>query len=355
MEALATMSDPFAHRLQDSLSWWMNHGSGVTSSLTGGGAVAAAETELCLLTGADHALLVHSGTAALRAALVAAGIEREDEVIVSGFDWPAATAAVLSLGARPVFADVDTTATISPGSVSRLAGPRTRGLVATHLFGNPANIPELREAVGPDCVVIEDAAHALGGSLAEAAVGVLGDIACFSLGAGKAVDAGEAGAVVTSRPDIWPRLVQATQHPLRQTILGCDAPDRVVFHSRVHPAAAILAAHQLTRVADTLQARRTEAHCLLGFVEELGLVGLHRLRTLSGASPTWHRIALVVEEPADRDEVLSRLEHEGIGAAPSPIQSPLAAQLGVKSPLPMAERLCARLLAIGPPGQIQRP
>jgi dTDP-4-amino-4,6-dideoxygalactose transaminase len=122
--------------------------------------VAAFETELAAYLGASHAVGVGNGTDALTLALAALGVGPGDEVIVPSFTFYASSEAVPPTGARPVFCDVDPdTFCITPETVQAVMTPRTKAVIAVHLFGNVAPVRAI-EALGVP--VVEDAAQAIG-------------------------------------------------------------------------------------------------------------------------------------------------------------------------------------------------
>src|SRR5207244_8556002 len=127
-----------------------------SGQLTMGPKVAELEAGLAQACGVEHAVAVSSGTAALHLAVLALGIGPGDEVLVPAYTFPATANVVALVGARPVLVDVDAvTMNVDPAKV--VPTPRTKALLAVHLFGRPARLQEL-----PDVPLVEDAAGALG-------------------------------------------------------------------------------------------------------------------------------------------------------------------------------------------------
>src|SRR5262249_54005532 len=142
--------------------------------LTQGPLVAELEDELARACETTHAIAVSSGTAALHLAVLALGLDPGDEILVPAYTFPATANVVLLSGLKPALVDVDpVTMTLDPEQITM--GPRTRAILAVHLFGRPCRIEEL-----PDLPVIEDAAGALGARRADRACGSLGLAACLS-------------------------------------------------------------------------------------------------------------------------------------------------------------------------------
>ncbi|MEX1141903.1 MAG: DegT/DnrJ/EryC1/StrS family aminotransferase [Thermoleophilaceae bacterium] len=151
--------------------------------------------------GVRHAIGVANGTDAITIALRALGIGPGDEVVCPSFTFYATVEATVSAGATPVYCDVDPqTMCVTPETVKAAIGPRTKAIVAVHLFGNLAPVPELREIGLP---VLEDAAQATGARLDGTRAGALGDAATFSFFPSKNLPClGDGGAVVTDDDDV---------------------------------------------------------------------------------------------------------------------------------------------------------
>lgn len=152
---------------------------------------------------APFAAVAANGTVTLEAALHAAGVGAGDEVIVPPITFVATAAAVLRVGAIPVFADVDAALNLSPEAVRAAITPKTRALMVVHFAGRPADMDALLEiARQHQLTVIEDAAHAHGAQWRGRHVGTLGDIASFSFQHSKNLTAGEGGILIGNREDL---------------------------------------------------------------------------------------------------------------------------------------------------------
>src|SRR3954447_24450050 len=172
--------------------------------------VEAFEHAFAEFNGARHAVAVTSGTAALHLALLAAGVGPGDEVLVPGFTFVATAAAVRYCGAEPVLVDVVSAADglIDVEDAAARITPRTRAMVAVHMFGYAAAVPALRALCDEHGIVlIEDVAHAVGARLpGGAAAGTGGALGCFSLFSKKQLCTGEGGMVVTDDDALAARL-----------------------------------------------------------------------------------------------------------------------------------------------------
>lgn len=154
--------------------------------------------------GARHGVAVSSGTSAILIALAALGVGAGDEVIVPAFTMIACVNTVVQLGARPVLVDSEPdTWNLDPDRVEAAITPRTRAILAVHLYGHPARMDRLKAvAERHGIALLEDAAEAHGATFRGAPVGSLADAGAFSFYANKLVACGEGGMVVTNRPEV---------------------------------------------------------------------------------------------------------------------------------------------------------
>lgn len=170
---------------------------------------AAFEQEIAAYTGTSHACGVASGTDALLLALIGLGIGAGDEVVIHANAFAAAVEAVHHTGARPVLVDVEADGLgPDPQAVARAITPRTKALMAVHLYGSPLRLAGLDEIVTRHrLVLIEDCSHAHGASRDGRKVGTFGRAGCFSAGVVKNLGAyGDAGFVTTADAGLAARI-----------------------------------------------------------------------------------------------------------------------------------------------------
>jgi len=180
-------------------------GSGEWSSPTGPAPkLDAFQTAFAEYQQVKHVQCVFNGTVGLEAALRALGLSYGDEVIVPPYTFIATATACLTVGAIPVFADIDpATYNIAPGGIEEAITPRTKAIIPVHIGGCPADMDGVLEVASRhDLLVLEDACQAPGASWKGRRVGAIGDLGCFSFQASKNVNAGEGGAVVTDDDEL---------------------------------------------------------------------------------------------------------------------------------------------------------
>ena len=194
------------------------------SAFSGGPYVESFEKAFGRYLGAPHCLGLNSGTSAVHLALAALGIGPGDEVIVPAFTFVGSAWGILYCGTKPVFADVEAdTACLDPESLASVLTPRTKAVIAVHLFGRPAPLDRIHAVLkayqrkhrrgGKPIALIEDAAQAHGAVWNGKQAGTIGDLGCFSFYPSKNLGAaGEAGAVVTKIPVLAERIARLRNH-----------------------------------------------------------------------------------------------------------------------------------------------
>ena len=211
--------------------------------LTQGAEVAAFESEFARAVNAPHAVAVSNCTAALELALRSVGVGPGDEVVTVSHSFIATANAIVTVGARPVFCDVEEdTFGMDPRALERAIGPKTRAVVCVHQIGMPCDLPGVLEVAARHRLpVIEDAACAIGSEIEVAGrlerVGKPhGAIACFSFHPRKIVTTGDGGMLTTADPELAARFKLLRQHAMSvpDTIRHHSA--RVIFEEYTEPA-----------------------------------------------------------------------------------------------------------------------
>lgn len=182
--------------------------------LTCGPKIRQLEEKLCEYTGAKYAIAVSNGTAALHCACMAAGIGAGDEVITTPITFAASANCALYCGATPVFADINPeTYNIDPKSIREKITERTKAVIAVDFTGQVVEAEEIRAICDEyGLIFIEDAAHSIGSSYNGTMVGSIADLTTFSFHPVKTVTAGEGGAVLTNREDLYEKLCLTHVH-----------------------------------------------------------------------------------------------------------------------------------------------
>jgi 8-amino-3,8-dideoxy-alpha-D-manno-octulosonate transaminase len=170
--------------------------------------VSELEETFCRFMGAQYALAVTSGTAAMICGLTALGIGPGDEVIVPAYTWIASASAVVAVGAVPIMAEVDDSLTIDPSDIENKISPFTKAVLPVHMRGAPCRMDAiLQVARQHNLKVLEDAAQADGASYQGRRLGSFGDAGAFSLQFNKIITSGEGGMLITNDHEVYLRAV----------------------------------------------------------------------------------------------------------------------------------------------------
>lgn len=265
--------------------------------------VSAFEEEFATYCGAAEAVGVANGTDAITIALRAMGVGPGDEVVVPSFTFYASAEAIPPTGARPVFCDIDPeTYCVTAETVRAVLTPRTKAVIAVHLFGNLAPVEEI-EALGVP--VLEDAAQAAGSTREDGRrPGALGTAATFSFFPSKNLGCfGDGGAITTGDASIAERVRTLRFHGSHDKVTY----EQLGYNSRLDELQAAILRVQLPHL-DAMAAGRRAAG------EHYERAGLGELVTLPrptvSASPAWH--LYVIAHPAV-ERIEAGLAGAGIG------------------------------------------
>ncbi len=293
---------------------------------------------------AHHAIGVASGTAALFLALKALDIGPGDEVITTPFTFFATASTIAHTGATPVFADIDPrTYNLNPDAVARAISPRTKAIVAVHLYGQPADMDPLREiAQAHGLWLIEDAAQAHGAEYKGARTGTLGDVACFSFYPTKNLGGfGDGRAVVTNDDEIAKKVRLLRNHgqdrKYHYALLG--------YGERLDALQAAVLRAKLPYLDAWNRARREAARRYNAFLADTGVVLPYE------APDIYHVYHCYTLRVPRRDEAVAYLREHGVGVAihyPTPLHfQPVFAHLGWgEGSFPVAEQAAREVLSL---------
>ena len=316
------------------------------------------ERELADYVGTEYAVATCNGTAALHIALLVAGVQPDDEVLVSTLTFIAPANAIRYVGAWPVFIDAEPDYwQMDPQKVvnflekecqwrngalySKTTARRVKAILPVHILGHPCDMdPILEVAHKYDLVVIEDATESLGAKYKDRMVGTLGDIACFSFNGNKIITTGGGGMIVTDN-EAWARkakylTTQAKDDPVEYV------HNEIGYNYRLTNIQAAMGCAQMEQLDDYIAAKRRIAAT---YSEALEVVpGITPMREALWAFSIFWMYTVLVDEAQygmDSRSLLRRLGEAGIQARPlwQPLHcSPVHAS-GISSACLVAERL----------------
>ncbi len=217
-------------------------------SAGGGGPTREFEEKFAAFMGTKYAMCTCGGGPALHIAVMAAGVESGDEVIVSPYTWGQTVSCILQQNAIPIYADIDPdTYTLDAKSIEEKISPYTKAIVVVHIYGHPADMDPIMEvARRHNLKVIEDVAQATGAIYKGRRVGTIGDFGCFSIGNGKQMSGGEGGVLLTNDEQAYELANAVGLHPARQGGIVKDSElrhymDSLIYTYRIHPLATVIA------------------------------------------------------------------------------------------------------------------
>jgi dTDP-4-amino-4,6-dideoxygalactose transaminase len=216
-----------------------------------------------------------NGTVTLETALLAAGVEPGDEVIVPPISFIATATAVLRIGAIPVFADIDrSTSNLDPERVRECLTGRTRGMIPVHFAGQPADMDELMKIASDNqLVVIEDCAHSHGAAWRGKSVGSIGDFGSFSFQASKNLTAGE-GGFLTTNDEKLAEMARSICNQGRRTGGQWYEHVRLGSNYRMTGWQAAVLLTQLKRLPEQIETRRKNAQFLSEKLKGMDMISL---------------------------------------------------------------------------------
>jgi dTDP-4-amino-4,6-dideoxygalactose transaminase len=318
--------------------------------------VARFESAFAEFVGAEHAVAVSSGTAALHLALLASGCGPGDEVILPSLNFAAAANVVSHVGALPVLCDVggEHDLNLDPEDLEAAAGPRTRAVVALHYAGFACDMDAvLRLAERRGLVVIEDAAHAPGAEWRGRACGTIGDAGCFSFFANKNLPIGEGGMVVTGDARLAERIRLLRSHGMtaatwtreRGHASGYDVVARGLNY-RMDEVRAAIGLVQLARLPAANVAR---ARLVARYRERLeGVGGLVVPFGDRADAASYHLAVIVLPRGSRRDELRAELGSRGVQTSVHypPIHRFSAYRELARRPLPRTDDVAERIVTL---------
>jgi len=282
----------------------------ITRVLDSGTYVLGSEVESFERAFADYCSVAYSvgtgsGTDALILALRALGIGPGDEVVTVSHTALATVAAIIATGATPLLVDVDAASyTIDPARVDEAVGPRTKAIVAVHLYGLPADLDAIEAIAKRNRLrLVEDCAQAAGARYRGRRVGSIGDVACFSFYPTKNLGAiGDGGMVTTKDAALASRVRRLRQYGWNED----RETEDVGVNSRLDSLQAAILAAKLPHL-ETDNARR--AAIAAGYAEGLSGLPIAVPATREGATHVYHLYVIACDE---RDALIKHLRRHGI-------------------------------------------
>lgn len=306
-------------------------------------AVEIFEQEVAKYAGAKFAISMNSGTDALVCSLASLGVRPGDEVITPPNSFIASTSAIAHLGAKPVFADVQSDQMIDPQAIRRCITEKTKAIMPVHLTGRMAKMVEIK-AIGEEfnIPIIEDSAQSIGSTYEGVQSGTFGDAGCFSTHPLKNLNAsGDGGFVLTNSKEVSDQIKSMRNHGMvdRNTV------EKFGFVSRMDALQASILSFRLKKLDKIIRCRQKNASA---YQQLLDTSKIYFPKDTPEYFNTYHTFVIQID---DRDKAQNFLAEHGIQTAihyPIPIHlQPASKFLGHKvGDFPITEVQAKRILTL---------
>ena len=317
-----------------------------TAASDGGKRVRDFEAQVKNYLGVKHVLAVNSGTAALQAALMAAGIKQGDEVLIPSFTFVATANAVVAAGGKPVFVDIKKEDyTIDTSDLKSKITSKTKAVIPVHLYGHPCDMDEIQSISDKHSLhIVEDACQSLGSTYRKKQTGTFGAMGCFSMYASKVLTAGEGGAIATDDDSLADKIKMIRNHGM---VEGYDT--RVLgLNLRLPELSAAVAKVQMQKLEKMLEIRRRNASHLNEILAGLPEIILPREREEKKSN--WYLYTISFASADIRDKIRQNMIKSEVGATvyydPPVHKTPYYAKLSPNTRLPATEWAAPHVLSL---------
>ena len=271
------------------------------------------EQAICKTFGSKFAHLASSGTAALTTAMSALGIGYGDEVILPSFTFVASFEAVISVGAIPVFVDVDDTLTLNPDAVRNAITSKTKCIMPVHMCGSMADMDALQSICREhQLILLEDACQSIGATYRGKKLGTIGDAGTFSFDFVKTITCAEGGVVMTNNENIFTNCDGYTDHghDHNGTDRGADLHPFIGYNFRISELHAAIGLAQISKLDTFLSIQKKNHTALKNILSAIPEISFRRIPDKDGDSCTFLSWFLPSEEITRA--VVAEMKSQGI-------------------------------------------
>lgn len=318
------------------------------------------EDKFAKYVGSKYAVAVSSGTAALHCACLAAGIKENDEVITTPMTFVATSNVILYCGAKPVFVDINpTTFDIDETLIEKQITSKTKAIIPVHFAGQPCEMDKIRKiAKKHNLIIIEDAAHALGGKYKGLKIGTIGDMTTFSFHPVKHITTGEGGMITTNSEELYKKLLVYRNHGITRNendfVNGKEGnwyyeQIELGYNYRLTDFQSALGIVQLDKMNYSLSRRNEIVEMYKNGLENVKEIEIPKV-SKNGKS-AWHLyIIKIIDKSIDRKIVFDELRKRNIGVNVHYIPvywNPYYEKLGYKKGIcPNAEKVYKQIITL---------
>ena len=332
----------------------------------GGEEVASFEKAFALAIETSYSVSCNSGTDALILALRSLNIGEGDEVITSSFSFFATAEAITSVGARPVFVDIDPENYLMDlDLIEKVITPRTKAILPVHLFGQPIDMDKIMAiAEVNNLKVVEDCAQAAGAHWRGKPVGSYGDVGCFSFFPTKNLGAaGDGGAITTNNLELAKTIRELAVHGMPKRYFHTN----IGYNSRLDSLQAAILNVKLTRLNKWIERRKAIAINYISQLSSIESIELPSNNLSNNSFHSWNQFVIRIMDNSfvknikansedvfdntNRDLFKNELHRLGVNTIiyyPIPIHlQPAYRELGyTEGSLPITEKVCSQVISL---------
>lgn len=259
-----------------------------------------------------------SCTGALHLGLSALGIKRGDEVIVSDINWIATVAPIIHLGAKPVLVDINLDNwCLNVDDVNKSINSKTKAIIATHLYGNIAEIEKLKEiSKRKKIFFIEDSAEGLGSYYYKKHVGTFGDFGVFSFHGTKTMTTGEGGMLITNNEMLYKKVLELNNHGRKINERRAFWPTYIGYKFKMSNLQAALGLAQIERFPDLIKRKKKILDIYKKLLVEIPNIYFNQ-ETENIINGSWMPTFFVNNRHKIRDKLIKIFKKEKIDARPT--------------------------------------
>ncbi len=266
--------------------------------------------------GVSHAVATSSCTGAIELGLKAIGIASGDEVILADTNWVATLSPVIRLGAVPVLVDILSSSwCIDPKRVEESITPKTKAIIATHLYGNLCQLAELKQIASQNNVfLVEDAAEALGSRYFDNHAGTVGDFGVFSFHGSKTLTTGEGGMLVTNSSELAKRVRELNNHGRISGLERTFIANQIGYKFKMTNLQAALGLAQLERFDELVERKRSILEIYRNKVAAYSEISINPVQDGCVSGSWMPNVTFSVESGVTREKLLELFESANIDA-----------------------------------------
>jgi len=247
----------------------------------GGKRVKKFENEFSKYIGCKYAVAVSSGTAAIKTALIASGVQRGDEVITQAFTFIATVGAIIDIGAIPVIVNIDETLNMCPKEFKKKITKKTKAVIPVHMLGVSTEVDEIIKIARKNkIIVIDDNCEALGALWGREKLGIQADVCTWSFDYGKTITTGEGGMITTNNKEIYKLSREYKDHGHQNNInlpRGRDTRRIPGFNFRTTELNAALGLVQLKKISKILRNNKKNYYIIFNKIKKLSKINFRKI------------------------------------------------------------------------------